>query len=700
MYGKRSETMKTIYAFLVVAIFLILNLATLPLAFSVEVLSIGVPYILHPNPLLIEEPINFWMSSLIWQPLTWYENNITYPVIAESWTSTLSETQWIFKLRDNIYFCNGSKLTATDVVSTYNQLINMPYHKRTGSSIWLILSNIKTVQTASNNTVVFQLFKPDKYFPQHVTSNVFILPPYYFKNDNKLHINCGSGMYYIQEIGSNKIVLKYNPFYTGYIPYPETIIFTSDSKPPNKLIYPTLQGTVNYNLSLRLAFNTKKEPFDDWTYRYLLIGTLPFEKIKKWGVPGTPCLIYNTFCSNKFQYDMFLFDPNDFIDKFSIDIEKIQEITIGTSDSLKDIANEIAMAWNQIGINTLVKVFPNEKIFFDPPDTDISLILIGGSQSPYSLASPDLPYSTWNNPSFFLKLSEGITNSQTTISTALNVLYSTIPSTTLLFPKVEITISSEKLRIRTAGIGIPMLTSPIDDFTLIAHSTKPSETSTVSQTTSTQTISQNIENNPLLTYMKYGLIITISLSVALLVVTIAIPKIKTIKDKFMHLPPRVFGSTGATIKQTLSRLRQRISSFLKKYKKESNEGANKTRKKQKNVILSLKERFASLLNKFKVKASDMYKKLKNAIAKTSKKKNLTDKKQTYTPPINNKEDTYDNNQNTDEATAETSESQINEGPSSEISDNITSDENTESNRNPPLENGETENINKAKGDET
>ena len=48
------------------------------------------------------------------------------PSLAESWEVSLDETVYTFHLRDNVYFSNGSKLTAKDVYYSFKRLLTFP----------------------------------------------------------------------------------------------------------------------------------------------------------------------------------------------------------------------------------------------------------------------------------------------------------------------------------------------------------------------------------------------------------------------------------------------------------------------------------------------------------------------------------------------------------------------------------------------
>ena len=529
---------------------LILLSISLPSADASTIETIGIPDVHIPDPLLIENPTDFWLSSLIWQPLTWYENGQVYPVIAESWTS--SGTLWTFKIKKHLTWKDGSTLTATDVVNTYNYLLHMPINHRRGATIWLLISNIRSVETASDNTVVFQLYKPYGDFAKDVTSNVFILPKHLRNYKMKTHNIWGSGMYYVNKTTSENIVLKRNPNYKGYVPYPETLIFTSNlSKTNNYITYPAPHGTQQYHISLRLVFNTKKQPFTTWPYRYLLITTLPYNKLTTTGTAGTPCLMKSPLCHSSLHIDRLVFDANEFIENYSIDIDRLQNLTLAVPPFLEDVAQKIVQGWEKIGIHVNIKTVPLYTMLHNPPDVNMIIIPIGGSTSPYTLASPDFPFCQWNYPNFFIKLSEGITGDHTKLITALEILDYTYPSTTIQFPKVYINLKTPYLKKHIAGLGIPMLTSPIDDPTIGLY-IPPEETTGTASTSTTAGIT-----NKRLTYLKMGLIAVIVISLILLLLIFLVPRIKTLWTKIIHFPTLlVFGSIGSL----LSKLKKKAPS--------------------------------------------------------------------------------------------------------------------------------------------
>jgi len=352
---------------ILIFLFLLIYLSPLtPVLSQIQQATIYIEHIHLPDPLLIESPTDFILSSLIWEPLTWYENGTLYPLIAKSWTAT--GTTWTFTLRSGIYWKNGLPLTATDVANTYNFLLTMPIEKRRGSVIWILLSNIRSVKVINENTIEFELFRKEDNFPEKVTSNIFILPHHLLTYQRPTKKLWGSGMYYVANYTNNTIEMVKNPYYHGKVPYPHYLTFTEKINPSIMgLVYPTPYGKQQYDIAIRLSFNTTRQPLDRWTYRYLLISTIDYDKLSEWGEPGTPCLIRTPICHSSFQIDRKVFNAAEFIDSYEIDISKIGTLNVYTIPPLEKIANIVKTSWEKLGIKTRIHTSDIENLIYFPP---------------------------------------------------------------------------------------------------------------------------------------------------------------------------------------------------------------------------------------------------------------------------------------------------------------------------------------------
>ncbi|HET8729412.1 MAG TPA: ABC transporter substrate-binding protein, partial [Alphaproteobacteria bacterium] len=77
------------------------------------------------NPLQHRVNPEYLLGELLYSGLTRLGPDMAAePDLAESWTSSEDLTEWTFKLRPNVVFHDGSKLTANDVVATFVAILD------------------------------------------------------------------------------------------------------------------------------------------------------------------------------------------------------------------------------------------------------------------------------------------------------------------------------------------------------------------------------------------------------------------------------------------------------------------------------------------------------------------------------------------------------------------------------------------------
>jgi len=144
------------------------------------------------------------------------------PGIAERWESRDNGTVWIFYLRKNVRFADGTPLTAADVVRSVKRVM-----KINGDPAWLVTEFVEDVRALDNYTVEFVLKKSVSYFLALLAT-----PPYFpvhpnYPNDSIVSDATwgGAGPYMIKEFKRDQyIVLEANPYYYGEPPKTKTII--------------------------------------------------------------------------------------------------------------------------------------------------------------------------------------------------------------------------------------------------------------------------------------------------------------------------------------------------------------------------------------------------------------------------------------------------------------------------------------------
>ncbi|MET1101156.1 MAG: ABC transporter substrate-binding protein [Pyrodictiaceae archaeon] len=144
------------------------------------------------------------------------------PAIAESWEVKEGGKVWVFHLRKNVKFCDGTPLTAKDVVRSIKRVMIIK-----GDPSWLVTDFVEDVKALDDYTVEFILKKPVGFFLALVAT-----PPYFPVHpkypDNKIVSDAtwgGAGPYCIKEFKRDQyIVLEANPYYYGEPPKTKTVI--------------------------------------------------------------------------------------------------------------------------------------------------------------------------------------------------------------------------------------------------------------------------------------------------------------------------------------------------------------------------------------------------------------------------------------------------------------------------------------------
>jgi len=144
------------------------------------------------------------------------------PGIAERWEVQENGKVWIFYLRKNVKFADGTPLTAADVVRSIKRVMRI-----NGDPAWLVTEFVEDVVAIDDYTVKFVLQRPVGYFLA-----VAATPPYFPVHpnypDDKIVSDAtwgGAGPYRIKEFKRDQyIVLEANPYYYGEPPKTKTVV--------------------------------------------------------------------------------------------------------------------------------------------------------------------------------------------------------------------------------------------------------------------------------------------------------------------------------------------------------------------------------------------------------------------------------------------------------------------------------------------
>jgi len=233
--------------------------------------------------------------------LRYDENAKVVPHIAKSWDISPDGLVYTFKLRDDVFFQNGRKLTAADV--KYN--IERMTDPATGSPRADRFNLVKQIDTADDYTVVFTLkeaFAP--FLGNFADPNVMIVPREIVENDSIKKAAVGTGPFKIKEmVPGDYVLLEKNPNYfikgQPYLDQLKLKLITENSAIAAGMRSQTVDGTVVWgamykffekmpNLQMQdvpvfswamLEFNCSKPPFDNAKLRLALAYAIDRQEI-------------------------------------------------------------------------------------------------------------------------------------------------------------------------------------------------------------------------------------------------------------------------------------------------------------------------------------------------------------------------------------------------------------------------------------
>lgn len=223
--------------------------------------------------------------------------------LAESYTVNTDGTEYIFKLKPNLKFSDGTPLDATHV----KYQIDRVFATQADPS-WLVTSFVESVEVLDSLTVKFKLHAPTSFFPALLAT-----PPYFPVNPKGYPANDiapdstagGAGPYKIKSwVRDQQLILEANPYYHGNPPATKTIVikFYKDASSLRlaiergeidiawRALNPVDLEDLRKNQKLQvlevpasyigfLVFNTKDPPFNDVRVRKALAAAIDRREI-------------------------------------------------------------------------------------------------------------------------------------------------------------------------------------------------------------------------------------------------------------------------------------------------------------------------------------------------------------------------------------------------------------------------------------
>ncbi len=217
------------------------------------------------NPIVSQESTTSRITSFLFVGLT-QGDSLTLevlPSLAKKWETKEKGKVWIFNLRDDVYWSDGKKFTADDVVFTFNDIIYNHDIPTGARDILTIEGKEIKVEKIDDYTVKFTLpvaFAPllravgRGILPQHVYGGIVKDKKFTFAmglNSSPSDI-VGTGAFMLKEyFPGERVVLKRNPFYYkkdscgNKLPYLDEIAFIILSNQDTALLK-FLEGEIDY----------------------------------------------------------------------------------------------------------------------------------------------------------------------------------------------------------------------------------------------------------------------------------------------------------------------------------------------------------------------------------------------------------------------------------------------------------------------
>lgn len=186
------------------------------------------------------------------------------PLLAKSWQHSKNGLIWTFELRDDVYFNDGHKFSAKDVLFTFNQLVFNPDIPSSARDIFLIDGKPMQVTAIDEYTVEFKLprvFAPfinilgsQQILPEHVYASMVESGDFASSMglNTKLSDIVGTGPFVLAEfLPGERIVLEKNSYYwkkdkcSNALPYLDKMIYLVMQNPGTTLLK-FMEGELDY----------------------------------------------------------------------------------------------------------------------------------------------------------------------------------------------------------------------------------------------------------------------------------------------------------------------------------------------------------------------------------------------------------------------------------------------------------------------
>lgn len=254
----------------------------------------------YPNPYRhYPRGAGYVRMSWVFDTLIWKDRKGYLPALASSWKYMPETLSFVFRLRNDVKWHDGTPFSADDVVFTVNYLKKHPYN-------WVPMDKVKGAEQIGPNEVAITLHKPYAPFIAYIGGTMPIIPRHIWENvDKPRKFNepaafIGSGPFRFIDFDKTKGTYLYEAnrqYYMGR-PLADRLIYIKAGNPIMTLLTgsadmvnikpdmakPLLEKgmTIIENArgwNKKLMINHKKAPFDDKCFRRALAYAIDRQEI-------------------------------------------------------------------------------------------------------------------------------------------------------------------------------------------------------------------------------------------------------------------------------------------------------------------------------------------------------------------------------------------------------------------------------------
>jgi peptide/nickel transport system substrate-binding protein len=407
------------------------------LGFAEVINPILAPIVAQANP--VEQDL----TSLVFDGLTMLDaTGQVSPSLATDWDVSEDGTIYEFHLRHDVVWQDGAPFTAADVAFTVQAMQDPGY---SGPASLADLWRIVQVETPDDYTVRFTLEEPLPSFMYYTT--IGLLPAHLLGNVSASNLReadfstahpIGTGMFMVQSVSSDRVVLAANPNYWGSKPHLDHIEFwffgdweglladysrgeIQGFHPPSPQDLGELAGMPNLQLySAQSAgygivyLNLKRDTvpfFQVKEVRQALLYALDRPSLISHALDGQGLVADSPILPTNWAYDpavrhygydperaIGLLDAADWVDTNADRIRDHEGVTMTFSLKVRDdptavaLAQGIANQWRVIGVDATVEPVDGAQLPSEVRDRNFDAVLIEVAVS----ADPD-PYPLWHS---------------------------------------------------------------------------------------------------------------------------------------------------------------------------------------------------------------------------------------------------------------------------------------------------------------